>query len=104
MTKRLTVALASLVVTLSLLAAAPAAARPYTLDELIGLARKASPSLAASERQTAQVEAQLSEAWRSWWPTGDLLSIVAPVPEIQCLNESDTARDALNCPHTNISH
>jgi outer membrane protein TolC len=86
-----------------LLSAAPAAARTYTLPELIDLARKYSPSLAASERQTAQIEAQLSEARRSWMPTGDLLSFVAPVPEVRCLHLDPNGiaqPDLEECPRT----
>jgi outer membrane protein TolC len=75
----------------------PAAARTYTLSELLELARKSNPGLAASARQTAQIEAQLSEARRSWMPSGELLSMVAPVPEVRCIpSRSD-------CRETNIS-
>lgn len=77
--------------------ARPAAARSYTLAELLELTRKSNPGLAAGARQTAQIEAQLSEARRSWMPTGELLSMVAPVPEVRCYPDRE------NCTRTNIS-
>jgi multidrug efflux system outer membrane protein len=91
-------ALLALLVSLLLpVAARPAAAKAYTLPELLELARKASPSVAAGVSQTAQIEAQLSEARRSWLPSGELLSVVAPVPEIRCFPSRE------NCTQTNIS-
>jgi outer membrane protein TolC len=80
-----------------LASASPALARPYTLDELLELAKKASPSMAAAAQQTVQVEAQLSEARRNWMPTGELTSVLAPVPEITCTPSTD------ECIRTNIS-
>ncbi len=65
-------------------APAPALAKTYTLPQLIELVRKTNPGLAASGRATARVEAQLAEANRSWLPTGEVLSVLAPVPEIRC--------------------
>jgi len=64
--------------------AAPARARTYTLPELIELARKNNPALAVAAQQTAAIEAQLVEARRSWHPTGELVSLIAPSPEIRC--------------------
>jgi outer membrane protein len=78
-------------------AARPAAARPYKLDELLELARKSSPGLAAGAQQTAQIQAQLAEAKRSWMPTGELVSLVAPVPELRCIPNVD------DCTRTNIT-
>jgi outer membrane protein TolC len=63
-----------------------AEARPYTLPEIIELARRLNPGLAAGAQQTAGVEAQLSEANRSWLPSGEIVSLVAPVPSIRCNN------------------
>jgi outer membrane protein TolC len=68
---------------------APASAKAYTLPQLVELARRSNPGLAAGTQQTAGVEAQLEEAHRSWMPTGELLSIVAPVPEIRCEPEDN---------------
>jgi outer membrane protein TolC len=77
--------LAGVSLCLALVSAAPAAlARTYTLPQLIELVRKSNPGLAASAQATARVEAQLAEANRSWLPTGELLSVLAPVPEIRC--------------------
>jgi multidrug efflux system outer membrane protein len=69
---------------LPLAIAPPAQARTYTLPQLIELVRKSNPGLAASAQATARVEAQLSEANRSWLPSGEVLSVLAPVPEIRC--------------------
>ena len=91
------------------LAASPAAARGYRLDELLELARKNNPGLEAGARQTARVEAQLSEANRSWMPTGEVVSMLAPAPDIQCQEwpiliagqmQPDPER---YCIHTNVS-
>ena len=75
----------------------PAAARPYKLDELLELAKKSNPGLAAGAQQTAQIEAQLSEAKRSWMPSGELVSLVAPVPELRCIPSIE------ECTKTNIT-
>ena len=61
-----------------------AAAKTYNLPELLDLARKNNPGLAAGARATQKVEAQLSEANRSWMPTGEVVSLLAPVPEVRC--------------------
>lgn len=67
-----------------------AGARAYTLDQLLELARKGNPGLLAGAQATAAVEAQLSEARRSWLPSGDLSSLLAPAPELRCeLDELD---------------
>jgi outer membrane protein TolC len=68
----------------ALLIQGPAFAKAYTLPELIDLARKTNPGLAASPQATAKVEAQLLEAGRTWMPTGEFTSMVAPVPDVRC--------------------
>lgn len=81
----------SLVVTLVVTSGwAPATAlgKTYTLPELLDLAKKRNPSVAAASAATAQIEAQLSEARRSWLVTGELVTLLAPSPDIQC--EVDT--------------
>jgi outer membrane protein, multidrug efflux system len=60
------------------------------LPELIDLVRKNNPGLAAGARATARVEAQLAEANWSWLPSGEMLSLLAPVPEIRCVPDVDT--------------
>jgi outer membrane protein, multidrug efflux system len=74
------------VVALSSLLASPAPvqAKAYSLAELVALARRSNPGLAANAQATAKVQAQLSEANRSWMPTGEVTSMVAPVPELKC--------------------
>jgi len=62
----------------------PAMARPYKLDELLAMARKGNPGLAAGAQATAGIEAQLLEAKRNWMPTGELNSFLAPAPSIRC--------------------
>lgn len=64
--------------------ARPAAAKSYSLAELIAMARKGNPGIAAGGAAATAMEAQVSEAWRNWLPSGDLLSFVAPVPRLGC--------------------
>jgi outer membrane protein TolC len=61
-----------------------AEAKPLTLPELLDLAKRSNPGLAAGAQATAAIEAQLLEAKRSWYPTGELLALAAPAPEIRC--------------------
>jgi outer membrane protein len=63
-------------------------AKPFTLDALLELAKKNSPSLVAGVAATAVLEAQLLEANRSRFPSGELSSYVAPVPEIRCVTST----------------
>jgi outer membrane protein TolC len=72
-----------------LLLAGAAQAKAYKLDELLDMARKGNPGLAANAQVTASVEAQALEAHRSYLPTGELSSTLAPVPRIQCFPSSD---------------
>jgi outer membrane protein TolC len=67
---------------------APADAKPFTLDALLELAKKNSPTLVAGIAATAVYEAQLLEANRSWFPSGELSSYVAPIPEIRCVTST----------------
>jgi outer membrane protein len=61
-----------------------AQAKKLTLDELLELARAASPGIQAGNAAQRAMEAQVSEARRNWFPQGDLLSILAPSPTIHC--------------------
>src|SRR5450759_1283243 len=54
---------------------APAAAKQYRLDEILDLARKGNPGLAAGVQATAGVEAQLLGARRGWMPSGEINSL-----------------------------
>ena len=83
----------------------PVRGRAYTLPELLELAQRGNPGLAASAQATASIEAQLSEAQRSWLPSGEFLTLLAPVPEVLCQSDDPTAskhqREA-RCLSTNI--
>jgi len=81
-----------------LLSAGAAQAKAYKLDDLLDMARKGNPGLAANAQVTAGVEAQLLEAHRNYLPTGELSSMVAPVPEIRCMATGDS-----DCGRTNFS-
>ena len=84
---------------LSLCLPAVASARPYKLDELLDLARKGNPGLAAGGRATAGIEAQLLEAKRNYYPTGELNSMVSQAPRIRCYDENNNENDH-NCANT----
>jgi outer membrane protein len=73
------------VLALVLLAAGAAQAKKLTLEQLLDMARQASPGMQAAAAATSAMEAQVSEARRNWLPTGDLLSILAPSPNMKCL-------------------
>lgn len=89
----------TLIVSLAVCLPALATAKPYTLDELLTLARKNNPGLAAGELATVGVQAQLLEAKRSYYPTGELNSMVAQAPEIRCYNAGGTL-DQVDCSNT----
>src|SRR5450631_238573 len=83
-----------------------ASAKGYKLDELLDLARKGNPGLAAGEKATAGIEAQLLEAKRSYYPTGELNSLLAQAPEIRCYTGQTSiingkpVQDERNCVNT----
>jgi len=62
-----------------------AAAKPYTLAELIEMARRGNPGVQASAAAATAMESQVTEAKRNWFPSGELISFLAPVPEVHCL-------------------
>ncbi|HXJ19153.1 MAG TPA: TolC family protein [Polyangia bacterium] len=72
-------------VVLVALAASPASAKKYTLQELIDLSR-ANPLLQAGAAATAAMQAQVTEARLNWLPQGSILSILAPSPQQECFN------------------
>ncbi len=92
--------------TLGLLVLAPSAhAKKLTLPELLDLARAASPGMQATAAAAEAMEAQVSEARRNWLPQGDLLSVLAPSPELKCADEMgnpsvQVAGLAKNCVQT----
>ena len=79
---------------------AAALARSYRLDEILDLARKGNPGLAAGEQATAGIEAQLLEANRSWMPSGELNSILTYAPSIHCQDKDGNLSDQHNCVQT----
>jgi outer membrane protein, multidrug efflux system len=72
-------------VVLVALAASPASAKKYTLDELLALSH-ANPALQAGAAATAAMQAQVTEAKLNWLPQGSVLSILAPSPQQECFN------------------
>lgn len=98
-----------LVLLVALLLPATASAKAFTLDELLDLARKGNPGLAAGAQATAVIEAQLLEAKRSRYPAGELSSLLAPTMEIRCQDEtgfSDDDQDTRenNCVRTGFTY
>jgi outer membrane protein TolC len=89
----------TLFLTLALCLPSVASAKPYKLDELLDLARKGNPGLLAGEKATAVVQAQLLEAKRSYYPMGELNSLLTYAPEIRCYN-AQNERDQQNCVST----
>jgi len=86
--------------------AGAAEAKKFTLQQLLDMARAANPSVHAAAAATSAMEAQISEAWRNWLPSGDLLSIFAPSPTINCYPNITVAtntpdmKDVNNCVYT----
>src|SRR5499427_6731222 len=66
-------------------AAPPVWAKKMTLPQLLEMAR-GNPGLQASAAATSASEAQVTEAKLNWLPQGDLLSVLAPSPNIHCAN------------------
>jgi len=72
---------------------ATATAKKYTLDDLLEMARKGNPGLAAGAQATAGIEAQLLEAKRHRYPTGELNSVLAPTTAIRCQEWNPDTRE-----------
>jgi outer membrane protein TolC len=95
-------------VTLVILAlgASPAAAKKYTLEELITMSR-ANPGLQADAAATAAMKAQVLEAKLNWLPQGTLLSLLAPSPKQECFNiwgvRSESQCVSTTSPEVNLS-
>jgi outer membrane protein TolC len=64
-------------------ASSPAFARKMTLPQLLEMIRS-NPGLQAGAAATSAMEAQVTEAYMNWLPQGDLLSLLAPSPNIRC--------------------
>jgi outer membrane protein TolC len=69
---------------IALLAGGAVHAKKMTLPELLDAARSANPSLRASAAVTDASRAQVTEAWTYWLPSGDILSLLAPSPNVHC--------------------
>jgi outer membrane protein TolC len=80
---------------LAVAVAAPgvASAKKFTLEQLLDMA-KGNPGLRATAAAVTASEAQVTEAKLNWLPQGDLLSILAPSPNIRCIP------DERNCIET----
>lgn len=86
-------------VVLLAVAAPPAAAKKYTLQELIDLSHS-HPSLQAGAAATAAMQSQVTEAKLNWLPTGSIMSLLAPSPNEQCTNQFGV-HDTSRCLQTN---
>lgn len=75
-------------------------AKPYKLAELLDLARKGNPGLAAGAQATASIQAQLAEAKSNYLPIGELNSMLSQVPEIRCYEADGVTRNPMNCQNT----
>ena len=78
------------------LAAPGASARKFTLAQLLELARDY-PGLQASAAATAAMEAQVTEAKSNWFPQGDLLTFIAPSPNVRCQPPRSGSDDPTPC-------
>jgi len=64
--------------------------KAYTLAELLDAARRGNPGILAGTAATEAMQAQLLEAHRNAWPSGELTSFVTAVPKIDCNYARDT--------------
>ncbi|HXU71600.1 MAG TPA: TolC family protein [Polyangia bacterium] len=64
--------------------ARPAAARRYTLPELIAKVNQSYAGVQAAREGIKSAEAQLSQATRQWWPTGQLTFALTGSPDVRC--------------------
>jgi outer membrane protein TolC len=75
---------ACLALVTALLAGAVVHAKKMTLPELLDFARAKNPTLRATSAVTDASRAQVTEAWTYWLPSGDILSLLAPSPNVHC--------------------
>jgi outer membrane protein TolC len=84
-------------------ATAPGAvARKMTLPQLLEMARDY-PGLQAGAAATAAMEAQVAEAKANWLPQGDILSLLAPSPNVRCQPPRAGSDDPTPCLTTSSS-
>jgi outer membrane protein TolC len=111
------VPLLTLVAAVALLAARPAAARRYTLPELIARVNASYPGVQAAREGVDSADAQLSQATRLWWPTGQLTFGITGSPDVRCFRsqydgmgnpilgangQPVQVRDVRDCTHTDV--
>lgn len=89
------------------LPAATARAAVYTLDQLVTRARAQSAAVVAARESLGAAEAQVSEARRLLWPSGELNFGLTGSPTLRCadisgrIDPSETVREN-NCIRTNV--
>jgi outer membrane protein TolC len=70
----------------ALVASRPAAARRYTLAELVARVDGGYAGVRAAREGVRAADAQLSQANRLWWPTGQLTFALTGSPEVRCVD------------------
>jgi outer membrane protein TolC len=104
------VPLAVIVAALVALAPQPAAARRYTLPELVAKVNAAYSGVQAARENVEAADAQMSQANRLWWPTGQLTFALTGSPEVRCFRTLYNSMnqpigetpDTHDCTHTNV--
>ncbi len=81
------------------LASSPAAAKPYSLGDLVARVRSDYPGLVAAREGVEVARAQLGQARRMWLPTGDLTLSLAGTPKIRCLGPPPTDPSVPDVPN-----
>lgn len=84
-----------------------AAARRYTLPELIARVDAVYPGVQAARAGVGSADAQLSQANRLWWPTGQLTFGITGAPDVRCTDaagfaDSNKAVRQANCIATTV--
>src|SRR5687767_108151 len=86
-----------------LLAPFPAAARRYTLPELLEHVSRVYPGVVAAREGQAAAQAQLEQAGRLWAPQGEITFGLTGSPDVKCAdatgfsNTTDKAARQANC-------
>ncbi len=87
-----------------------AAARRYTLPELIAKVNAEYPGVQAAREGVDAADAQLAQANRLWWPTGQLTFGLTGSPNLRCFRTTygpdgapnGEVPDTRDCTHTNV--
>ncbi len=91
-----------------------AAARRYTLAELIAKVNASYPGVQAAREGVEAADAQMSQAARQWWPTGQLTFGLTGSPDVRCTDPvtgqawnapgtgGNEQRALNNCTNTNV--